>query len=196
MRAFLPVGILFVFFALSFPACAAEAASGGVEEVAKIEAQLQKQSQALMKGMNEKQSSAFARIGTNFGMIRAVSIVRKDVSHAVKKCGETHADLNKEITGRFSQWDKKISPLIKKNEAKMRESVNGGLFKDPAKVTAYLNKVDALAVKSDSKIDKQVLTDEDSCKDLLDSLDDTEDTISEILEDMEWPDSPAKPEKK
>lgn len=149
----------------------------------------------LAKEYNQDQAMALAQIRNGFGMVRAVGMVKKDVSKAVTACGEKNPGMKDKIAARFDAWSSALDPLLKTNQERMDESIHKIGFPDEKKVKSYLALVDKSAEYADSKIEKNIVTTPEACGNLLESMDRTGPTMAQLLDSIAWPGlvSPAAP---
>ncbi len=148
---------------------------------------IMKMAKALAKDYNQDQAMALAQIRNGFGMIRAVGLVKKDVTKAVTACGRENPDMKEAITTRFDAWNGAIDSMLKKNQERMDESIHKVGFPDEKKVKKYLALVDKSAEYADSKIEKNIITTPEACGGLLESMDKTGPTMTELLDAIAWP---------
>lgn len=142
----------------------------------------------LGESFNEEQTVNMGRIRGNFGIIRAIKIMKHDIGDAVKRCGDANADMEDAMTKRFSAWDKTVAPLLKEDEKNLEESITKSSFPDEKKVRSYLSLIDDAAEESDKALgEKQVITTPESCQYLMTSLDKSEPMVVSLLNGIKWP---------
>lgn len=137
--------------------------------------------------VDDDQAHALAEIRNGFGMIRAVGIVRDDVSNAVGLCGKANPDMKEAMAGRFKNMAGALDPVLKQKDAEIETAIKDVGFRSPDKVRTYLRLIDESAHYADSKIDKTVVTTKEACQGLLESMDRTQPEIIRLLEGIVWP---------
>ncbi len=155
---------------------------------------------ALLETLNEEQVNHMAVIKESSGMIRAVRIVRTDVSKAVESCGKENESIKAEMDERFKGWNQAVTPVLEGHEKAMDESImHEGRFKDPEQIKSYISLIDEAAKHAESKIEKIPVTTEEACQSLLKSMDRTQEKLVDLLKEIAWlpegaaPDSGASP---
>lgn len=130
----------------------------------------------------------FVREG--YGVTRAVAIVRRDVSTAVKACGKANPDMKTEIDSRFESWTEKVDPVMQEKQGEIDAAIDGQTYLKPKEVRDYLKLIEQAGDYANKAIDKEVVTTPDACNSLLKSMDRTEDVVRKLLSKLAflpWP---------
>lgn len=144
--------------------------------------------QELGETFNDQQNINMGRIRTNFGIIRAIGIMKHDIGDAVKKCGDANKDMEDSLTKRFAAWANTVAPLLKEDEESLEDSIKKSAFPDEKKVHDYLDLIDEAAQAGDKALgDKSVVTTPEACQYLLASMDQSEPMVTTLLNGIKWP---------
>ena len=173
----------------------AEAALPENPYLAKIEAKTKELGEKLQKP--EVEHLYFIREG--FGVTRAVKVVRRDVSAAVKACAKANPDMKDPIQKRFDEWAGMVDPVLAAKEKEIDAAVTGQTYAKPKEIKDYLKLIEQAADHANKSIDKQIVTTPDACESLQRSMDKTQEIVSELLSDVEllpWPPEEDEADKK
>lgn len=137
---------------------------------------------------SEEQNISMGRIRMNFGIIRAIGIMKQEIGDAAKKCGDANKDMKDSLTKRFTAWEKTVTPLLKEDEKNLEDSIKKSSFPDEKKVHDYLDLVDEAAEAGDKALgEKSVVTTPEACRYLLESMDKSEPMVITLLKGIKWP---------
>jgi len=141
----------------------------------------------LIDTLDAQDQETFFILRNKHSVIRTLYVVRGDIKGAVELCAKDNENLADEITARFSQWEDAVLPILKEAQDFLDTEINEEktVFATDARHVFKLN--DAAYEFSQSKIEKQPISDEKSCKALMKSMDKTENELIELLQNILLP---------
>lgn len=137
----------------------------------------------LIDTLNDDGKEAFLVMRNKHSVIRAVKIVRRDVSDAVKACGKENPEIKKSMRDRFAAWEKAIMPILKDAQKYLDTEIEQQQLVYPSDFKHVLQLNDKAYDYADNKVIKQVVSDKAACERLLASMDETENKLVDILEE-------------
>lgn len=149
---------------------------------------------ALAGSLSEEESKDLGLIRENFGILRSIEVARKTVKEAVDLCADKNADLKGDITAKHKSWHDEIGTVLDKQEKELEKSISKDHFSKHKEIKAYLDSIDEAASYADGKIEKDIVTTPEACKNLMGSMDDTKTVIISLISELSWPGDTAKAE--
>ncbi len=137
----------------------------------------------LLNGLDEEGLKFVYSTRMRDGVIRATHYIQGMVSGAVEACSKAQPDMEKPLRERYSRWWGAVEPPLKEAEAHTKKTIAEQKLVAPDKIIEHLNLVKEAADFSQSKVEKQYVTDRDACQYLLDNMDVTERTLTSQLKD-------------
>lgn len=120
------------------------------------------------------------------GVIRAVEYTNKMVSGAVTECGIAQPDMKENLDSRYQSWWGVLEPLLKESEDYLNTTIEARNSVSADELKEHLKLVHEAAEYTNSKIEKQFVTDRDACEYLLVNMDLTENGLkTQLLKTME-----------
>lgn len=168
-----------------------DASTGTVEETDKdgnpYIKQIERQAAALAKSLTIEQSSDLQKIRTAFGMIESVDMVHSHVGAAVKNCKEQYPDLEVSVQDQFDSWQRRVLPVAEHQKEILHTAINDGRFTDAGAIKTYLETIDKAAEFTDSRLVRNPVITEQTCKGLAASMNNTKEELVSLMNDIDWP---------
>lgn len=199
-KSLFAVVAVFALMAVSFPVPVLAADKVAEEEKQKEPegnpylAEFEKRSRQIAKELNGEELKHLYHVRETFGAVKAVKIVRRDVSAAVDACGEANPDLKKPMNKRFSAWAAAVDPVVKEKEAEIEKAISTQTYAKPKEIHDYLGLIEKTTDHANQQIDKNIVTTKEACTSLMKSMDKTEKVVTSLVADMKlvpWPPVPA-----
>ena len=152
-------------------------------------ARLQEMAQALYNTQSKDESQRLVALRNGFGMVRAVEIVKTDITATVKLCDAANPSMKGDLDSRLAAWQNKVMPVVNDQEKRLQSSINKTNFSRPDDVRAFLDQLDKTAVYAKEQQDKSLtrITTPDACKSLAQSMDENGGKLVESLQKIRWP---------
>lgn len=142
---------------------------------------------ALIEPLSKKDQETFFILRNKHSVIRTLRVVRDDIKTAVKLCAKENTDLKEQITNRFSEWEGAVLPILKEADDFLKKEISEQEVVSPSAARKVLKLNDKAYKFSQSKIKKQPVSDEKSCKALIKSMDKTENDLITLLQTILLP---------
>lgn len=142
---------------------------------------------ALIEPLSKTDQQTFFVLRNKHSVIRTLRVVRDDIKSAVTLCAKENESLNEEIKTRFSDWENAVLPILKEADIFLKKEIDEQVVVTPSDARKVLKLNDKAYKYSQSKIKKQPISDEKSCKNLIKSMDKTEDELISLLQTMLLP---------
>lgn len=152
--------------------------------------ELKQKAVTLDEALSAQEKERMVKLRNAFGMLRSMALVKESVAEAVKVCGHENPDMKEEITGHFEEWKNRVEPVQEKQEEKLESVIAKPYFSKPGAVKEYLATVDKAARYADDQYKAEPVSDEASCRKLIESMDDTGDKLVALLGEIPWPEKP------
>lgn len=143
----------------------------------------------LIDTLSNKDKASFFVMRNKHGVIRSVGVVRRDIGNAVKACGKANPGMKATMDTRFKNWEDAVLPVIDLADKFLKEEIETQKVVFPSDFKHVLKLNDKAYEYGESKIEKQPVTSEEACENLLESMDRTENKMVELLQDMLLPES-------
>lgn len=188
MRALLFVLALLIVLECGMPSAWADA---GADPAPKAETKtgqtpltdLQEQTLDMIATLNDEQVAYIYALRNRHGIIRAVQVVRRDVSNAVEACGKANADMKPRIENRFKEWEGAVMPILADAESALKKAIETQNAVDPSVLRKHLDLVEKGFDYTDAQVEKKPVTSKEGCQFLLDKMDDTQDNLTKLLKE-------------
>ncbi len=153
---------------------------------------LEDKAQALYKSLSKEEMQKLVAMQSGIQMVRAVEFVRDDVRDTVKLCGKANPEMKAEMDAHFSDWEKKMMPLVADNQKRMDKAVGKDNFANPKEVKDFLDQLDKTAKFARERQAKDAVrvTSPQACKALTASMETSSGQLANALEHMRWPGEP------
>lgn len=145
--------------------------------------------EALLDGKSRKEQQTYYILRTKYGLIRTIEVVEADIEKAVKACGRENPDLKQKMDGRFSNWQDSVKPVLNDAATVLNKEINEQNVIGQSAFKDILELNDKAFEFQESQIEKNILTTEKACLDLLESMDRTEDKMIDLLQDILLPEN-------
>lgn len=152
---------------------------------------IEQRARELVAPLSQPQMKDLFLMRESYGLIRSVEIVQRDISRAVRLCGEDNADLKDPMAARLKKWNGTVDPVLKERMAALQSAIDDQDFAKPEKIRSYFKSLDDAAVYAEKKFDKRVVTTPEACKGLLQSMDGTQNEVANIMKDLKVPEFAA-----
>jgi hypothetical protein len=147
---------------------------------------------ALIEPLSEKDKETFFILRNKHSVIRTLRVVRDDIKVAVKLCAKENEILSEEIKTRFKDWEGAVLPILKEANMFLTKEINEQETVPRSQARKVLKLNDKAHKFSQSKIKKQPISDEKSCRGLIKSMDKTENDLISLLQVMLLPEEVIK----
>lgn len=141
----------------------------------------------LIQTLSSQDKETFFIVRNKHSVIRSLRVVRDDIGNAVKGCGKENPDLKKEMDDRFKDWQDAVMPILKEADKFLKQEIDGQKVVYPSDFKYVLKLNDKAYEYGNSKMDKRVLTDAQSCGKLLESMDRSENELITLLQEILLP---------
>ncbi len=164
-------------------------------------AEFDKRSKQFARELGGEELKHLYHVRESVGATKAVKIVRRDVSAAVKACGEANPDLKTPMNERFASWTAAVDPVVESKEAEIKSAIDEQTYAKPKEIRDYLNLIEKTADYANKQIDKEIVTTQEACDSLMKSMDKTEKVVTGLIAELKlvpWPpkEGPENTEKK
>lgn len=123
----------------------------------------------------------FFMIYNHHNLIATVKEVRKDVSEAIKACGENNPDLKDALADRFEAWKEMIDPKLEEAQGQVNNMIIAQDYAQESEITDILNASDAVRTYTKNAYEKVPVTSREACTYLLNKMDETESDMISLL---------------
>ena len=138
--------------------------------------------QDLIKDLSEEDKTIYFLLRNKASVLRAVRVVRRDVGKAVEACGEANPNLQDPMQTRFSDWKNAVEPILEMASDFVKAEVKDITVVKPKAFRKIMAMNDKAFNYQDGLIEKEIVTTEGACKDLVESMDRTEDDLVRLLQ--------------
>ena len=148
---------------------------------------VREQAEKLAASLSAEEVDDLAKLRDGFGMVRSAQMALDTVESAVEACADENPSLSEAMEARHEAWEDAIGDALEGQEEMLEDSLSEDYFSDVDGVEDYLDAIDDAAEHAESNIEKQIITSESACKNLLDSMDSTQQAITKMLSEISWP---------
>ena len=183
MKIILTIGLLIL---TSFPAAAQHKLDGTTlrsDEAVQDAEKLYEDLKAIVAELEEQDQRHFLGIYSTYSTISAIKTVRKNVEKTVKLCGKENPDLKDKMNGRYKDWNKTLTPVLKEAKAQVDNMIIAQDYAKRKTIRTFLKRVDSVRDKTEKSLNKVPITTEEGCNHLHDKMDETQETLTTLLQE-------------
>lgn len=144
---------------------------------------LEEYTAGLLKGLKPQQAQYIFQLRQEFGVIRSIQVVQKDIGKAVESCGNEHEDLKAPIMARYESWKAAVAPKLNAADNALKKAIGRQSFRPTVRVSMLLDHVEAAFEERDAQLEKVPVTTKDACQILQDSMDNTQENLLNLLDE-------------
>ncbi len=144
-------------------------------------AQMRAAIKGLVENLKPEEMQHFSSIYSNYNMVNTVKTVRRDVTDAIKACGDNNPDMKVGLDSRFEIWGAAVEPVIKESDANINNMVFAQDYAKKEEFKNIFNLIDQTRDYTASKFEKVPVTTPEACNFLLGNMDETQSSMLSLL---------------